>query len=169
MEEHRRSTGGMEGPSCRGGWRGSGRQQGQASPTPVFSSISTPIFSRKWVDPTCSAAQENEALRGEGTTRSADRAETSEPQPWPGGAGGPGSARLASCAAGDTLVQGRCSRSAPSCFPGLLVPLGGPPWEEGWQARWWGPGTFRPQAALICIQKACWAPRQVRGGGTVEW
>lgn len=39
-----RSSRGMEGPSCGGGWGGLGRQQGQAGPTPAFSSISTPIF-----------------------------------------------------------------------------------------------------------------------------
>lgn len=52
-----RSTGGMEGPSCGGGWGGgwggSGRRQGQAGPTPAFSSISTPIFLTKsgWTRP----------------------------------------------------------------------------------------------------------------------
>ena len=58
--EHPRDGGaleGMEGPSCGGGWGGgwggSGRRQGQAGPTPAFSSISTPICLTKsgWTRP----------------------------------------------------------------------------------------------------------------------
>lgn len=125
-----RSTGGApEGwrdPAAGAAGRVRGGSRARPAPLQPFLAFPHPFSHKKWVDPTCSAAQENEALRGEGTTGSADRAETSEPQPRRGGGPGePGSARPASCAGGTPWSRAGLPGQMFSICPLLLSrPLG---------------------------------------------